>query len=261
MTRVTATSSLSGWSILVTRPIAQANELASALRERGGTPLNYPTIEIGPPPSWAAFDEAAARLSAYDWIVFASPSAVRAAVDRRAGLAVALGLASRAPFVAAVGAETARALRDRGARVDLVPDDQRQEGLAAAFPALSPGARVLFPQAIGGRELLSDVLAARGASVDVVPVSQTRPLALAEAPPPFDVATFASPSALRAFVGARGAEALADKVVAVIGPTTLQAARDAGVRVHVVAARPSVAALVDGLADFRGRPAVVPGIG
>lgn len=250
MSRVTATSSLEGWRVLVTRPIEQAAPLALALSERGALPVLYPTIELLPPHSWAPFDAAVAEIGVYGWIVFTSPSAVRFALGRRADLAALLGRTG-APAVAAVGVETARALRDSGARVVLVPDDQRQEGLALSLASVSPGTRVLFPQAVGGRELLADVLARRGVAVDVVPISQTRALTLAEAPPPFDAATFASPSALRAFVGGRGAEPLAGKVVAAIGPTTQQAARDAGVRVQVVAARPSVSALVEALARFR----------
>lgn len=239
--------------MLVTRPLEQAAPLAQALRDAGAEPIAYPTIALGPPPSWQPFDDAFAILDSYDWLVFTSPSAVRFALDHARDLPRAL-LAEPAPAVAAVGGETARALRDRGVEVALVPDDQRQEGLAAAFVSLSAGARVLFPQALGGRELLPETLARRGVTVDVVPVSQTTALPLASPPPEFDVVTFASPSALRAFVTARGLAALAGKVVAVIGPTTAQAARDAGVSVDVMARTPSVAALVAALGAARARP-------
>ena len=180
------------------------------------------------------------------------PSAVRFASERASDLPAALS-SDAAPAVAAVGNETARALRERGIQVALVPEDQRQEGLAAAFASLSAGARVLFPQALGGRELLLETLAARKVTVEVVPVSQTAALPLPSPPPAFDVATFASPSALRAFVGARGAEALSGKLVAVIGPTTAQAAREAGVTVDVMPTAPSVPALVAALVAARAR--------
>jgi uroporphyrinogen III methyltransferase/synthase len=155
------------------------------------------------------------------------------------------------PAVAAVGTQTAKALAARGVPVAMVPDDQRQEGLVAGFGALAAGTRVLFPQALGGRELLREALAQAGAVVDVVPVSETAPLALESPPPPFDVATFASPSALRAFVAACSVSALSNKVVAVIGPTTQEAARALGVAVDVVARTPSVAALVEALCAYR----------
>lgn len=256
---------LRGWRVLVTRPVVQGAPLASALTASGAVPVPYPTIALGPPPSWQAFDQAFARLIEYAWIVFTSPSAVRFALQRHPALGAALA-DPRAPRVAAVGRETARALEEHGVPVALVPDDQRQEGLVSAFGALSAGARVLFPQALGGRELLAGALAAHGVTVDVVAISQTIPLPLDAPPPPFDAATFASPSALRAFVGARwpddrasgspatdGRQALQGKVVAVIGPTTAQAAQAAGVAVDVVAPSPSVTALVEALAAHRRR--------
>jgi uroporphyrinogen-III synthase len=245
---------LAGWRVLVTRPADQAAPLASALREQGAEPVLYPTIQVGPPPSWAAFDAAvlAEALSTYCFIVFTSPSAARLAIGRRGELAHDLA-APGAPAVAAVGAETARALIARGVAVKLVPEDQRQEGLVAAFASVPAGARILFPQAVGGRELLAEALVARGIVVDVVAVSQTLPLVLDTPPPPFDVATFASPSALRAFVAGRGAGArsLEGRTVAVIGPTTQAAARAAGIDVDVMPPTPSVAALVAALVRHR----------
>jgi uroporphyrinogen-III synthase len=248
---------LSGWRVLVTRPVEQAQPLAAALAAAGATPVLYPTIALGPPPSWESFDRAVARLARYAWLVLTSPSAVRFALERAPALAVALATPG-APAVAAVGRETARALATRGVPVALIPDDQRQEGLVegllASFGDLGPGTRVLFPQALGGRELLRDALAARGAEVDVVAVSQTTALSLPEAPPPFDAAVFASPSALRAYAAARGTSSLAGKVVAVIGPTTRAAAQAEGLAVDVMPAAPSVADLVAALAAYRSRP-------
>ncbi|HVU50897.1 MAG TPA: uroporphyrinogen-III synthase [Polyangia bacterium] len=245
---------LRGWRVLVTRPREQIAPLADAVVALGGEPLPYPTIELAPPPDWAALDAALAG-PAPDWIVFTSPSAVRFTVAR-AEATRALSLLAR-PRVAAVGAQTARAVTDAGLVVAVVPpdDEQRQEGLAAALADLAPGTRVLFPQAIGGRELLRDALAARGCAVEVVPVSQTRPVADLPPLPAFDAAAFASPSALEAFVARWGADALARAVVAVIGPTTAAAARRLGVRVDAMPAAPSMPALAAALAGHRARHA------
>lgn len=241
---------LADWRVLVTRPVDQAQPLAEALRAAGATAISYPTITIAPPPSWIPFDEAVTRLESYDWIVFTSPSAARLAMARAAELLGRLRLPD-APAVAAVGAETARALAAHAIPVALVPDDQRQEGLLAALGTRAAGARILFPQALDGRSLLRDELARAGATVDVVPVSRTIALPLPVPPAPFDAATFASPSALHAFLARWTPAALQDKVVAVMGPTTRDAALAAGVAVQVIPARPSVAALVAALAQHR----------
>jgi uroporphyrinogen-III synthase len=237
--------------VLVTRPREQVAPLADALRALGAEPVPYSTIELAPPPDWGALDRALGEADSYEWLVFTSPSAVRftcaRADERRAR--IPLGV----PLVAAVGAETARAAQAEGLHVTVVPDggDQNQEGLLAALGELEPGTRVLFPQAVGGRELLRDALVARGCVVDVVPVSQTLPVPDLAPLPPFDAATFASPSALRAFVARWGAPALARVAVAVIGPTTAAAARDLGVRVDAMPEAPSMPALAAALGAHR----------
>ncbi len=100
---------------------------------------------------------------------------------------------------------------------------------------------------------MRDELVRRGYAVDVVPVSQTIARDLTEPPPAFDVATFASPSALRAFVERLGGGRLAEARVAVIGPTTAAAAAALDVRVDAMPPNPSVAALVQCLIDLRKR--------
>jgi uroporphyrinogen III methyltransferase/synthase len=254
---------LARWRVLVTRPEGEAaGPLAEALAAAGATPVLYPTITVAPPPSWQALDEAIdrahARAGGYGWAIFTSPSAVEFTVrrlkERNIGAAALSGMR-----IAAVGSETARAIRAAGLDVALVPaaDQQRQEGLldalVAALPPANTGVRVLFPQALGGRELVRDELARRGYVVDVVPVSQTIARDLAEPPPAFDAATFASPSALRAFVERLGGERLAKARVAVIGPTTAAAAAALGVRVDAMPPNPSVPALVQCLIDLRKR--------
>jgi uroporphyrinogen III methyltransferase/synthase len=250
--------------VLVTRPEGDAaGPFAEALAAAGATPVLYPTIAVEAPPSWQAMDAAIdrARAGDYGWAIFTSPSAVGFTLGRL----TARGLTAQALAgvrLAAVGSETARALRGAGLDVALVPpaDQQRQEGLLeallAALPppaAGAPGARILFPQALGGRELVRDELARRGYAVDVVPVSQTIARDLTEPPPAFDVATFASPSALRAFVERLGGGRLAEARVAVIGPTTAAVAAALDVRVDAMPPSPSVVALVQSLIDLRKR--------
>lgn len=240
--------SLSGLRILVTRPAEHSGAWTRAFSAAGATVVSYPTIDVVPPPSWDALDEALARLADYDWLIFTSAAAVRFALAR---LPATIDLPTlKRPRIAAVGTETARALTERGAPVALIPEDQRQEGLADALGNLLPGTRVLFPQAVGGREELRNAFLDRGCVIDVVPASQTVPRRALPPLPPFDVATFASPTALRAFVAALGLEPLRNATVAVIGPTTESAATALGLR-PVVAAAPTADALVAAIAAIQ----------
>lgn len=238
--------SLAGLRLLITRPEGTAADAwATALAERGAVPVRFPTVSIVPPESWQAVDRAAARLSSYHWLVLTSQQAVAFFSSRLPGGRFPEVVP---PRIAAVGTATARGIVERGGQVALVPVDQRQEGLREslldALAETRSSARVLFPVAAEGRTLLVEALRAAGVSVDVVTVYRTTVKPDMGSPPPFDVAIFASPSALRAFVDTLGTQSLDGKVVAVVGPTTAEAAHACGL-LPAVATAPTVEALAE----------------
>ena len=176
---------LSGRTFVVTRAEAQAGALVEALERLGAGVMAMPAIELVDPPDWGPCDRALDAIESYDWIVFTSVNAFRRLDERAATrprgarfrLAESVGHACR-PKVAAIGATTARVLRDAGLPVALVPADDaaRAEGLLVAFAGESlAGARVFLPRALEARDVLPDGLAAAGALVDVVPVYRVVP--------------------------------------------------------------------------------------
>jgi uroporphyrinogen III methyltransferase/synthase len=225
--------------------VDQAEVWRRALEAEGAVPLSYPTIEVGPPPDWGPLDAAFARLDSYSWLVFTSANAVRFAGRRWPTTVTPAALES--PRIAAVGVETARALEALGFRVACLPELEDQDGLLIALGELPVGTRILFPQAIGGRDTLASVLRGRGCTVDVVPASQTVPRSDLPPPPPFDVAIFASPSALRAFVDRNGSGRLVARPVVVIGGTTAEAATVLGLAATTARA-PRIDAVVEAIA-------------
>lgn len=227
--------------VLLTRPEPQLQSWANLLTAAGAEPVLFPTIEVAPPPSWEDLDRSLALLDSYDWLIFSSTAAVNYTLGRCSDRASLTRLK-----VAAVGTSTAKALADAGVRVDVVPQDENQNGngLAQALSHLPAGTRLLFPQTVGGRPELQEALTRIGCIVDVVAAAQTRAVSPLPPLPQFDVATFASPSALQALIDGAGIDCLTAKPVVVLGETTGALARKLGLVPHVAAAPDAGALLV-----------------
>ncbi|MGH9804271.1 MAG: uroporphyrinogen-III synthase [Candidatus Acidiferrales bacterium] len=265
MARARRRGPLAGRRVVITRRREQARELRRALEERGASVVELPTIALAPPKSWRPLDEALARLDRYDWLIFTSVNGVErflARMKKRGLVARALGETR----IAAIGPATARALRRRGLRVAVVPDEFRAEGLLATLRGERwRGKRVLLARAAAAREILPRELRRRGARVDVaavyrtvVPVtSRRRARSLFRKRKP-DAITFTSSSTVRNFcalLGRRRARrALRGVAIATIGPVTTRTARALGLRVAVEAKTFTVVGLVKALENYlRGR--------
>jgi uroporphyrinogen III methyltransferase / synthase len=256
------TKPLFGWRVLVPRTKEQAGEVTNRLRSWGAVPEQVPTIAVEPPRTPQQMERAVKGLvtGRYQWIAFTSVNAVRAVREKFEEY----GLDARAFAgikVAAVGESTAAALREFGIMPDLVPDKkQSAEGLADAWPAyddvLDPINRVLLPRADIATETLLARLTSLGWEAEDVTAYRT----VRAAPPPapireaikgggFDAVLFTSSSTVRNLIGIAG-KPHAVTAIAVIGPETAKTAAEFGLRVDVMAPRPSVTALVDALAEY-----------
>jgi len=250
--------SLAGRRIVVTRAAEQAEELTGLLRDAGAEPVVIPTIRIDAPESWADLEAALGRLPDYRWVVFTSSNGVRAFAARAAAVGVPLeGLdGSR---VAAVGASTARALKEVGIDPAFVPSVERSSAMAAELPDVVDQ-RVLLTRADIANPRLADTLRTRGAArVDDVVAYRTvltAPTgdALEELRRGVDGITFTSPSTLRGFQAGGGEwRSLLDGVAVVtLGPATTEAVRREGMEVAREAADRSMSALVDALVAALG---------
>jgi uroporphyrinogen-III synthase len=207
--------------VIITRPRAQAVELADAVRGLGHEPVLCPLLDIEP------LGDAPLEVSRYDWVVLTSANGARELLRRGRG---------EWPRVAAIGPGTAEVLRAGGIEPALVPRTSTQEGLLAELPR--PAGRVMFAAAAGARRLLADELGA-----EVVPLYRTVELVLSE-PPTGDVVVLASASAARAW----GRLGLYVPAVS-IGPQTTAAAERAGVSVAAEARTHDLAGLVAAVAE------------
>jgi len=158
---------LAGRRIVVTRPREQAARLAGLIRREGGEPVIVPAIEIKDLADPKPFFELADRLDGFDLAIFISPNAVHKAL----GLLQLRRQAKSWPArlrVAALGPGSRRALEQSGFHEVLAPASHADSEALLALPALAElaGRHVVIFRGEGGRELLGDTLATRGARVE-----------------------------------------------------------------------------------------------
>ena len=129
-----------------------------------------PTIEIGPPSSFAALDAALTSLRDFDLIAFTSANAVEAFHER----AHLLGIAAAPKRIAAVGPATARALEAIDLHADVMPATFTAEALGATLAPGASGLRILLLLAEEAPPTLHDALVAAGAEVTVAAAYRNR---------------------------------------------------------------------------------------
>ncbi|MDP1644114.1 MAG: uroporphyrinogen-III synthase [Thiobacillus sp.] len=253
---------LAGRTVLVTRPAHQAAALAQAIRAAGGTAFEFPALDIeAVPPD--ALSVPLAQLAEADIAIFISPNAAQFGMAAiRAG-----GALPDAIWVFAVGPGTARALQAQAQGVSgiITPDGQDSEALLA-LPQLADvsGKRVVIVRGVGGRALLADALAARGARVDfmecyrrVRPQVDAAPLLARWRTGGIDAVTVTSAETLHnlaTMLGEAGMLLLSRTPLFAPHAKIAEAARRFGIA-HVIATPGGDAGLVDGLINwFRNNP-------
>jgi uroporphyrinogen III methyltransferase/synthase len=187
-------------------------------------------------------------LAISDWIVVTSAQGVLALNELPSG-----------PKYAAVGPETARALRARGVEPAHIPARADGADLGESLPDVE-GKRVTLVRASAAGSDLPETLRRRGAIVEEITAYRTveGPLASAERlrtaliDPDLGAVVFASGSAVRGFVDLGGT---ARPPAITIGPRTSASARDLGFHVLAEAGTQSVAGLAN--AVLRALPLAV----
>lgn len=248
------TKPLFGKTVVVTRAREQASELSRLLEDLGAAVIEAPTIKITPPRDRSDIDRAVREIASYDWLILTSVNGVRYLFDRIDDA----GLDSRSlcnAKVAAIGSATAEALRARGIRADVVPEEFRAEGLVESLkPLISRGDRVLIARASEAREILPRSLRDLGAEVDVVAAYETETDgsnigAVVDALKKDGdvIITFTSSSTVKNFVSAIGEDrALLSKAkLAAIGPITAQTMKKFDLEPDVVAETYTIDHLVE----------------
>src|SRR5207253_2576574 len=143
---------LFGKHVLITRPRAQAAELAVRLEQEGAVTHIEPVIDIKEPADWGPVERALQNLARFNWLVFTSANGVQAFLGRLKHVGLDLRALGKSKL-AAIGPGTAEALRAFHLKPDLVPLEYRSESLALALKEPARGQRVLLVRADRGREV------------------------------------------------------------------------------------------------------------
>jgi uroporphyrinogen-III synthase len=233
---------LSGRGIVVTRPVEQASALAELIEREGGSAIVFSTIAIEDVVDRSRLHAIVDRLDERDIAIFISPNAAvkgMEAIRARRELPAHLTLA-------AIGSGSARELERRGAARVVVPQGRFDSEALLDLPELGDvaGKRIVIFRGEGGRPLLGDTLAARGATVEYAecyrrtkPRSDPAPLVEAWSRGDIDAVIATSSEGLRNFheiLRATGREALSLTPLFVPHPRIAETARELGLTSIVV---------------------------
>jgi uroporphyrinogen III methyltransferase/synthase len=261
---------LFGKRILITRQKEQAEEFGRLLASLGADPIEASMIRIVPPDDFTELDAACHEIGRFDWVVFASANAVDPFMRRLLASSHDVR-ALHGVRLCAIGRGTAEKLSHHGLKVDVVPDESWSEGVVDAIAGSDDltGRRLLLPRGDIGRQVIADELRRRGATVVEVVAYRTvlmDPEREGGGPDIFgmllerslDVVTFTSPSAVRSFVSAVGAEPAADllrtTIVAAIGPVTAEAAAQYNIQTTIMPEQFNIQALAAAIVRHFERP-------
>lgn len=243
---------IAGRTVLTTCTGRLARALGTEIGRFGALHLHQPTIVIEP-----VEDQPGPGSDAPDWFVITSGHAIPALAA-----AVASQPGQRRSRVAVVGKRTRELAEQAGLTVDLVPADQRGDGLVNAFAAMDLAGKSVH-LLVGDRAgtALGASLTDQGAVVSTAIVYRT--VAVPAARPQVmssvqagDVAVviFASPTAVRSFVTMidQHLPALSGACLVAIGPTTADAMDRLDLPPHIVASRPDPVTVVSEIRAYFG---------
>ncbi|MFH1624064.1 MAG: uroporphyrinogen-III C-methyltransferase [Pseudomonadota bacterium] len=255
------TKPLFGKRILVTRAREQASEFSNLLREYGAEPIEFPTIDIGPPDSFDALDRAIENLERYDWLILTSVNGVRFFIER-------LKVRGRdirdlkGIKTCAIGPRTAQEIEKLGIKVDFIPQEYKAEAIVEGLRREGiEGKNVLLPRAEKAREVLPEQIRHSGGNIDVVAAYKSLK-ALKDREPikkllkegAIDVITFTSSSTVtnfaEAFDGDKLPVLMRGVTTASIGPITAETAKKLGIETDIMPKSYTIPALAEAIVSY-----------
>lgn len=240
---------LSGQRVLVTGSPSMVERLSPLLKEEGAEAISFSLIRTEAMDT-PEFDRAMADIDSYTWIVLTSANGVECFFDKLKAMRKDIRDFKDVHF-AVIGDGTKNALEGHGIYSDLIPTAYSSKDMAAAMvPHMKPTDKVLLLRAEEANAVLPDSLTAAGIDHTCVSlyhtvVDERKADELSRLIETVDYITFASSSAVRAFVSMAGSlENVSAKYIS-IGPVTTKTAEAEGLHVDRTAAVYTAQGIVD----------------
>jgi uroporphyrinogen III methyltransferase/synthase len=245
---------LFGKNIVVTRDTYGNADFASRIIDKGGNPIEFPTIKIKPLTKRKQFLQTLAKITEFNWVIFTSASGVTIFFDVLQKSKKDARVFSSAK-IAAIGSETAAKLNQFGIKADFVPSifTSKELGKQLIGFANLQGKKILLLRSELASNQLCQMLKKAGAEVDNVPVytavtvkNKSSWLKEKITKNKIDWLTFTSPSAARGFLEQIGSSIVnsSDVKVASIGPVTSEQLKNLGVKVNATASEHTIDGLL-----------------
>lgn len=247
---------LFGKNILVTRMEDSEGRLSNLLKEKGATPIEFPTIETHPLKNYSSFDSKISEFSNYDWVIFTSANGIRYTLHRLNVLKKDIR-ELKGPKICAIGPKTKERIEELGLKVEYIPYEYCAEAIVKYFKNKDiKNKNILILRAKIARNILPFGLKKLGAKVDCIPVYETKLPKLNSRKIDFnsiDCLTFTSSSTVKNFIKIVSKKNLKCKKIAVIGPVTSRTCKDLGIKVNIQAKKYTLDGLVNTIADYYKR--------
>jgi uroporphyrinogen III methyltransferase / synthase len=249
---------LFGKKALVTLPSEDNSRLCEMLESEAAECVALPLINIQRLDDYGELDSVIGDIDGFHWLVFTSQNGVKFFKSRLDALNKDVRVLAGIK-VAAIGPKTREAVEALGIRVDIQPDDFRQEGLLKAFKKEKIKSKnILIIRAQEARDLLPRGLEKMGAGVRVIAAYRARlreekvniPGFLAG----FDLVTFTSSSCVEGFFKAFSKKQIFSPrnnfKIASIGPVTSQTCRKYGLKPAIEAKEFTLAGLNQAIVKY-----------
>ncbi len=234
---------LTGITVVVTRPTKQAGPLCRLIEAKGGQTIPFPTLEILEPQHAKELTSIQKRLDQFDLAIFVSVNAVEGAA-RLIGAKLPSHLK-----LATVGNSTRKVVEQQWHQPVICPDQGANSEALLATTELQhiEGHKIVIFRGQGGRELLAQTLSQRGAAVEYAEVYRrakpnANPSELISHQPSVDLITATSNETLQNLYDMADAEQrdwLLSRQLIVISERTALLAKQLGFRLPAIVARES----------------------